>query len=81
VKPPRPAQHRPPLPISKVRFGQHRRHASGTQDPPVHQCQQCHPARPGKMVFRFWQEGPAYDRNLQTQAAVLAAIDYIHLNP
>jgi putative transposase len=37
--------------------------------------------RPGRMAFRFWQEGPGYDRNLQTQATVLAAIDYIHLNP
>ncbi len=26
--------------------------------------------RPGKEVFRFWQEGPGYDRNLQTEDAV-----------
>ena len=37
--------------------------------------------RPGKTVFRFWQEGPGYDRNLQTEQSVLAAIDYIHENP
>jgi putative transposase len=37
--------------------------------------------RPGKEVFRFWQEGPGYDRNLSSQKTVLAAIDYIHLNP
>lgn len=37
--------------------------------------------RPGKYAFRFWQEGPGYDRNLQTCEAVLASIDYIHLNP
>lgn len=37
--------------------------------------------RPGKIAFRFWQEGPGYDRNLQTCEAVLASIDYIHLNP
>ncbi|MCA8991786.1 MAG: transposase [Planctomycetaceae bacterium] len=37
--------------------------------------------RPGKTSFRFWQEGPGYDRNLHTQTAVLAAIDYIHNNP
>ncbi len=37
--------------------------------------------RPGKVVFRYWQEGPGYDRNLRTRAAVLAAIDYIHMNP
>jgi putative transposase len=37
--------------------------------------------RPGKMVFRFWQEGPGYDRNLQKPATILAAIDYLHMNP
>jgi len=37
--------------------------------------------RPGKMAFRYWQEGPGYDRNLSTEDAVMAAIDYIHLNP
>jgi putative transposase len=37
--------------------------------------------RPGRSVFRFWQEGPGYDRNLNTAKAALAAIDYIHLNP
>ena len=37
--------------------------------------------RPGRMVFRFWQEGPGYDRNLSSKKAVLAAIDYIHSNP
>jgi len=37
--------------------------------------------RPGKTVFRFWQEGPGYDRNLQGEATVLGSIDYIHNNP
>jgi putative transposase len=37
--------------------------------------------RPGRTVFRYWQEGPGYDRNLSTEEVVLAAIDYIHLNP
>jgi putative transposase len=37
--------------------------------------------RPGKTAFRFWQEGPGYDRNLQTQKAVLASVAYIHNNP
>jgi len=37
--------------------------------------------RPGKMSFRFWQEGPGYDRNLDTEKSTLAAIDYFHLNP
>ena len=37
--------------------------------------------RPGKMVFRFWQEGPGYDRNLTSREAVLSVIEYIHNNP
>jgi putative transposase len=37
--------------------------------------------RPGKEAFRFWREGPGYDRNLSSKQTVLAAIDYIHLNP
>jgi putative transposase len=37
--------------------------------------------RPGKLVFRYWQEGPGFDRNLFTTKAVQASLDYIHLNP
>jgi putative transposase len=37
--------------------------------------------RPGVETFRFWQEGPGYDRNLDRVDTVLAAIDYIHRNP
>ncbi|MEM8866288.1 MAG: transposase [Planctomycetota bacterium] len=37
--------------------------------------------RPGKKTFRFWQEGRGYDRNVRTEQVVLAAIDYLHLNP
>lgn len=37
--------------------------------------------RPGKSCFRFWQEGPGFDRNLFTAEAVEASIDYIHVNP
>jgi putative transposase len=37
--------------------------------------------RPGKTCFRFWQEGPGYDRNLTTTAVIEAAIEYIHMNP
>ncbi len=37
--------------------------------------------RPGKIVFRYWQEGPGFDRNLFTTKAVQASLDYIHLNP
>ena len=32
-------------------------------------------------VFRYWQKGPGYDRNLSSQEAVLSSIDYIHNNP
>ncbi|HEX2475460.1 MAG TPA: hypothetical protein VHK01_11970 [Lacipirellulaceae bacterium] len=31
--------------------------------------------------FRFWQEGPGYDRNVTTPAVIEAAIEYIHMNP
>src|SRR5438876_5773909 len=37
--------------------------------------------RPGKDAFRFWQEGPGYDRNLQQAATVMSSIEYIHMNP
>jgi putative transposase len=37
--------------------------------------------RPGRMVFRYWQEGPGFDRNLFTPQAVQACIDYIRNNP
>lgn len=37
--------------------------------------------RPGVSTFRYWQEGPGYDRNLDQVETALAAIDYIHLNP
>ncbi len=37
--------------------------------------------RPGTTSFRYWQEGPGYDRNLNNENSVQAAIDYIHNNP
>lgn len=37
--------------------------------------------RPGKYCFRFWQEGPGFDRNIFSPEAISASIDYIHLNP
>jgi putative transposase len=37
--------------------------------------------RPGRETFRYWQEGPGYDRNITEVSTALAAIDYIHLNP
>ncbi|MGD0516733.1 MAG: hypothetical protein ABSA26_04290, partial [Thermoguttaceae bacterium] len=37
--------------------------------------------RPGKTCFRFWQEGPGYDRNLFTPEAISSSLEYIHGNP
>jgi putative transposase len=37
--------------------------------------------RPGVMTFRFWQEGPGYDRNITNPKTAFSAIDYIHMNP
>jgi putative transposase len=37
--------------------------------------------RPGVMTFRYWQEGPGYDRNITRPSTAIAAIDYLHLNP
>jgi len=37
--------------------------------------------RPGKTVFRFWQEGSGFDRNLLSPEAVRNAINYTHANP
>lgn len=35
----------------------------------------------GKRQHRFWQRGGGYDRNLGSEKALLAEIDYIHANP
>jgi putative transposase len=37
--------------------------------------------RPGKMSFRFWQEGGGYDRNLVSPDTVRASAEYLHNNP
>jgi putative transposase len=37
--------------------------------------------RPGVMTFRYWPEGPGYDRNLTESPSIAAAIDYVHMNP
>ena len=37
--------------------------------------------RPGVMTFRFWQEGPGYDRHLTEPGSIVASIEYIHANP
>lgn len=37
--------------------------------------------RPGKVCFRFWQEGSGFDRNLFSPSAIEASLAYIHENP
>jgi putative transposase len=37
--------------------------------------------RPGKYCFRFWQEGPGFDRNLFSSEAISSSLEYIHNNP
>ena len=37
--------------------------------------------RPGKRVFRYWQEGAGYDRNLISAESTMASLAYLHLNP
>ena len=37
--------------------------------------------RPGKQVFRYWQEGAGYDRNLKSIEATSNSLNYIHQNP
>lgn len=37
--------------------------------------------RPGKECFRFWQEGPGFDRNLFSPEAISSSLAYIHNNP
>ena len=37
--------------------------------------------RPRVTTFRYWQEGPGYDRNLDNEQSVRSAIQYIHENP
>ena len=37
--------------------------------------------RPGKECFRFWQEGPGFDRNLFPSEAISSSLEYIHNNP
>ncbi|MEA2085338.1 MAG: transposase [Thermodesulfobacteriota bacterium] len=37
--------------------------------------------RGSRKVFRFWQTGPGYDRNLHTKDELFEKIRYIHNNP
>ncbi len=34
-----------------------------------------------RKVFRFWQSGPGYDRNIYDDKELLEKINYIHNNP
>lgn len=36
---------------------------------------------PSRTVFRFWQPGGGFDRNIFQEKSVPAVIDYIHANP
>jgi putative transposase len=36
---------------------------------------------PGKAVFRFWQEGPGHDANVEGHDGVWNALRYVHNNP
>jgi putative transposase len=38
-------------------------------------------SRDGRIVYRLWQRGGGYDRNLWEPKKIREAIDYIHLNP
>jgi putative transposase len=35
----------------------------------------------GRVIYRFWQRGGGYDRNLRTVHDVHEKIEYVHLNP
>lgn len=35
----------------------------------------------GRIVFRFWQQGGGYDRNIVSERYLLSMIQYIHDNP
>jgi putative transposase len=37
--------------------------------------------RKGAPVYSIWQPGGGYDRNMTSNAAISASIDYIHMNP
>lgn len=36
---------------------------------------------PSRTVFRFWQPGGGYDRNVWQQRSIRETVDYIHANP
>ena len=56
-----------------------KKHFEKTGDP--HLAELIVPERPGKMTFRFWEEGGGYDRNISVARTIEASINYIHHNP
>lgn len=40
-----------------------------------------HKSSSGVTIYRFWQRGGGYDRNLVSRSAVMNVIQYIHVNP
>jgi len=36
---------------------------------------------PGREVFRFWQPGGGYDRNIVQEKSIAGVLEYIHANP
>ena len=39
------------------------------------------PERPGKLTFRFWQEGGGHDLNVRSEKYIWTKLDYMHNNP
>jgi putative transposase len=35
----------------------------------------------GRRIYRFWQRGGGYDRNITEPTTIFAEIDYFHINP
>jgi REP-associated tyrosine transposase len=56
-----------------------RKHLEATDDPRLQKL--TIRERPGTMRFRFWQEGPGYDRNITNPDTLRTAIDYLQANP
>jgi putative transposase len=43
--------------------------------------QMTHGRRKGRVIMRFWQRGPGYDRNLWSAEEIREKIGYVHANP
>lgn len=51
------------------------------RDAPVTARQLVCGTRDGNPVYRFWQKGKGFDRNMYSPKAIWSSIDYIHANP